>query len=188
MSSRLRIARCKRRLDTQSEIALSQQPTRRDIVAGGTAALLATNATAAPALQTGTGAQTVTGIVTEIVLDGGPAQARGPAVAGVLVSNGRDGTRTDATGRYTLPIEPGRAIFIIKPAGYSLPVAAATRMPLFSYVHDPDGTPADLAFRYRGMPPTGALPASVDFQLTRVPEPETFDVILFTDPQPQSSA
>ena len=182
---------------------MSQPPTRRDIVAGGTAAvLLATNAAAAAAPPAAdhpdthpsadapsvTVSHTVNGTVTEVVLDGGRVLDRGPGVAGVLVSNGRDITRTDAAGHYSLSIQPGQTVFVIKPSGYRLPVATATKIPQFSYVHDPQGTPADLNFRYQGMLPTGPLPASVDFQLTRVPEPQSFDVILLTDPQPESTA
>ena len=176
-----------------------QQPTRRDIVVGAAAGLVtpaSATTSAAPAPQSTSetkdlGAdsrgQTANGTVTEIVLDGGPVLAKGPPVAGVLVSNGRDVTRTDANGRFSLPVAPGQVVFMIKPAGYRVPVETATKLPLFAYVHDPNGTPAELGFRYRGLPPTGALPPSIDFQLTRVPEPQKFDVILFTDPQPEST-
>ena len=131
---------------------------------------------------------TVGGVVREIVLNGGAVPSQGPPVAGVLVSNGRDVVRTDAAGRYRLSVAPGQTIFVIKPTGFRLPVASNTHLPLFSYVHDPQGTPDSLDFRYRGMPATGPLPPSIDFQLTRVPEPQRFDVILFTDPQPESTA
>ena len=106
----------------------------------------------------------------------------------VLVSNGRDITRTDVDGRYSLPVEPGQAIFVVKPSGFRVPVEAATKLPLFSYVYDPEGTPAALNFRYGGLNPTGPLPPTIDFQLTRVPEPQFFEVVLFTDPQPESTA
>ena len=165
---------------------MSQHPTRRDIVAGGTA-LLATQVAAQPAPRDGP-ERMASGTVTVTALDRGPVPAKGPPVAGVLVSNGRDITRTDASGRYSLPVEAGQTIFVIKPAGYHLPVDAVTRLPVFSYVHDPEGTPTTLGYRYHGLAPTGDLPPSIDFQLKRVPEPEGFEVILLTDPQPESTA
>jgi hypothetical protein len=108
-------------------------------------------------------------------------------LADVLVSNGRDVVRTDADGRYSLSVAPGEAIFVIKPAGFAVPVDPETQLPRFFYVHDPAGTPDSLAFRYGGLPPSGPLPPSVDFEFRRQPEPQTFDVLLFTDPQPESA-
>jgi C terminal of Calcineurin-like phosphoesterase/Calcineurin-like phosphoesterase len=104
---------------------------------------------------------------------------------GVLVSNGREIDRTDDQGRYHLPMPGDGAVFVIKPPGYALP-RDADNVPRHSYIHQPGGTPAELALRYRGVAPTGPLPASIDFTLTRVDEPADFDVLLFTDPQPES--
>ena len=163
---------------------MSQEPTRRVVIAGGTAAALLATKKAAIADPTTQGGQMATGTVTEVA--GQSGSDKGPPIAGVLMSNGREVTRTDASGRYSLPVARGQSIFVIKPAGFRLRVQAATNLPVFSYVHDPDGTPPDLDFRYRGMAPTGPLPPSIDFQLSREPEPQRFDVILFTDPQPES--
>ena len=41
-----------------------------------------------------------------------------PGLAGVLVSNGRDVTATDAAGRWILPAPVPCVFFVIKPAGY----------------------------------------------------------------------
>ncbi len=162
--------------------------TRRTVLAGGAAfGMAGSQATAQPAPANSAPA-TATGTVTEIVAGPGTTVAKGPPVAGVLVSNGREIVRTDAQGRYSLPVARGQTIFLIKPAGFQLPVDSATKLPLFSYVHDPDGTPKALGFRYEGLPPTGPLPASIDFELTRVAEPTRFDVVLITDPQPESTA
>ncbi len=109
-------------------------------------------------------------------------------MAGVLVSNGRDTARTDDEGRYTLPLEDEAVIFVIKPTGYALPVDAHSMLPRFYHIHQPNGSPAGLNLRYRGIDPTGPLPASVDFPLRRIEEPSKFDVLLFTDPQPESPA
>src|SRR5690606_20025686 len=45
-------------------------------------------------------------------------------IAGVAVSNGRDVVRTDAEGRYALPMAPGQTIFVVKPAGWRAPDGA----------------------------------------------------------------
>ena len=116
---------------------------------------------------------------------------RGPGsrgIADVMVSNGHEVVKTDADGRWSLPVAPGDAVFVIKPAGYMTPVDPATQLPRFSYLHVPDGTPATLNFRFAGVKPTGALPESIDFPLRRQDEPEKFNAILFTDPQPESLA
>lgn len=156
---------------------MTQHPSRRDVVIGGAAATLAASA-GTGALATTPPAE-ATGIVSEV--GGGP-------LADVLVTNGRDVVRTGIDGRWRLPVAPGQVISLVKPAGFAAPRDPATNLPKLFYVHDPEGTPASLAFRYEGLPPTGPLPASIDFALTRQPEPARFDVLLFTDPQPESAA
>lgn len=135
-----------------------------------------------------------------LTLAGGPASAEGNEAVGtvygqdgatrrplprVLVSNGRDVVRTDDQGRYRLPMQGDGAVFVIKPPGYALP-RDANNVVRYSYIHQPQGTPKDLGLRFRGVDPTGPLPASIDFTLTKVEEPEEFDVLLFTDPQPET--
>src|SRR5262249_49642130 len=80
------------------------------------------------------------------------------------------------------------AIFVIKPSGYAVPADAATRLPRFSYIYQPEGTPQNLDFLYPGLKPSGPLPKSVDFALTKANEPSRFDAVLFADPQPESQA
>ena len=155
---------------------MTQHPSRRDVVIGGAAATLAAGAARAGAAPA---ANEATGVVIEA--GGGP-------LADVLVSNGREVVRTGADGRWRLAVAAGQTIFVIKPSGFAAPRDPKTNLPQLFYVHDPDGTPASLGLRYEGMPPTGPLPASIDFTLTRRAEPERFDVILFTDPQPESAA
>jgi C terminal of Calcineurin-like phosphoesterase/N terminal of Calcineurin-like phosphoesterase/Calcineurin-like phosphoesterase len=104
----------------------------------------------------------------------------------VLVSNGRDAVRTDAAGRYALPIDDETIIFVIKPTGYAVPTDE-DMLPRFYYIYQPAGTPQSLNLRYRGIDPTGTLPDSVDFPLKRSDEPQKFDVIVFADPQPESA-
>ncbi|WP_018042518.1 calcineurin-like phosphoesterase family protein [Methylobacterium sp. 88A] len=145
--------------------------TRRETLAG--AAVLALAPSAARSSERATGS------VYEVV-PGGRA-----GIPDVAVSNGRDVVRTDGQGRYALDVSDGDIVFVVKPAGFALP-RDENNIPRFSYIHQPQGTPSDLSLRYRGIDPTGPLPASIDFALTREPEPDAFDVILFTDPQPES--
>ncbi len=80
------------------------------------------------------------------------------------------------------------AIFAIKPTDHSVLLDEATRLPRFSYIYQPDGTPAVLDLLYPGLAPTGPLPASVDFGLIKAKEPRRFNAVLFADPQPESHA
>lgn len=146
--------------------------TRRETLAGAAALSLGARGAAA---QSGEATGTVFG------LDG----AAGEPLPGILVSNGREVVRTDSDGRYRLPISGDGAVFVIKPPGYALP-RDADNVARYSYIHQPGGTPKELGLRYRGLDPTGPLPASINFTLTKVEEPEDFDVLLFTDPQPES--
>ncbi len=114
--------------------------------------------------------------------------ASNAGIAGVLVSNGREVAVTDADGRYSLPVSDETVLFVIKPAGYMTALDPATNLPRFYYIHQPQGSPASLGLTFEGIAPTGPLPASVDFGLVRQDEPRKFDVVLFTDPQPETEA
>jgi 3',5'-cyclic AMP phosphodiesterase CpdA len=158
------------------------EPSRRDVVKGSAAAALAA---AVPIGGAAAQVPTVSGVVYENRSGGTRRQASDPGIAGVLVSNGRDVVKTDANGRYTLPIEDESVIFVIKPTGYATPLDE-NNLQRFHYIHQPAGTPAALKLHFRGIDPTGPLPDSVDFALKKVEEPQKFDVIVFTDPQPES--
>lgn len=94
------------------------------------------------------GAETVKGIVFESRSGARERRPGDPGIPGVLVSNGRDVVRTDADGRYSLPIEDGMAVFVIKPTDYAVPLDEETRLPRFYYIHQPEGTPAGLDLLY----------------------------------------
>jgi 3',5'-cyclic AMP phosphodiesterase CpdA len=113
-------------------------------------------------------------------------QPQGTGLRDVLVSNGRDVAVTDADGRWRLPAPEPCVFFVIKPAGYMTPVDPETGSPRFYYLHSPQGSPAALDLTYAGIAPTGPLPASIDFPLTRQDEADAFEVVLFTDPQPET--
>ena len=161
--------------------------TRRDVLigaAGGIAAALAPAGSAPAAAE----AATVAGVVFEDLDGSGRRDARSPGLANVLVSNGRDVAVTDADGRYSLPLPDEATIFVVKPAGYMPPVDPIARLPRFYRHHCPLGSPASLELTFAGLEPTGPLPASLDFPLRRQDEPSAFEVVMFTDPQPESDA
>jgi hypothetical protein len=159
-------------------------PSRRDVVKYGTATAISAAIPGSRLLAADTA--TVSGIVYENRSGALRRQMSDPGIARVLVSNGRDVLKTDADGRYTLPIDEESVIFVIKPAGYAVPVDEEM-LPRFYYIHQPAGSPQDLNLRYRGIDRTGQLPESVDFALTKTVEPQKFDVIVFADPQPESA-
>lgn len=131
----------------------------------------------------GAQAQTARGVVFEDGNRNGLRDAGERGLPGVRVSNGQDVVVTDTEGRYQIEAFDESVIFITKPAGYATPVNAHN-IPQFYYVHAPAGSPPGL--RYRGVEPTGPLPASIDFPLIERPEQEDFEAILFSDPQPQT--
>jgi hypothetical protein len=161
---------------------------RRDIVTAGAVATLSLAAASLSSKQVfaaGAPAPTISGVVFEDRSGSGRRQAGDRGIPGVLVSNGREVVRTDAGGRYTLPVGEDAIIFVVKPTGYAVPINE-DRLPQFYYIHQPKGSPAQLELRFRGIDPTGPLPDSVDFPLRKTDEPTSFDVILFTDTQPES--
>ncbi len=102
-----------------------------------------------------------------------------PGLAGVLVSNQREVTRTDAGGRWQLPVTDDCIFFVIKPAGWMTPVDGQ-QLPRFYYIHKPAGSPK---VRYGGVKPTGELPESIDFPLSKQAEPGKFQALFFGDTQ-----
>ncbi len=124
---------------------------------------------------------TATGVVFHDIDGDGMWKDGDQPMADVRVSNGRQIVRTDAEGRYRLPIDDDTILFVIKPRGWRTPVAE-NMLPRFYYIHKPAGSPQQ---RFAGVPPTGPLPDSVDFPLYEQEEPSQFKAILFGDPQPR---
>jgi len=103
-------------------------------------------------------------------------------IAGVAVSNGRDVVRTDADGRYALPMAPGQTIFVVKPAGWRAP-DGADGLPAF-WRQQPLAQASGL--RYGGLP-VGELQPQLDFALQKAGAAGAdLDVLVFADPQPKS--
>ncbi len=103
-------------------------------------------------------------------------------IRGVAVSNGREVVATDARGQYALPVSNDTILFVIKPRGWSTALDS-DGISRGYYVHKPAGSPKT---KYPGVAPTGPLPTSVDFPLTRQREPKKFDALIFGDPQPEN--
>ncbi len=102
-------------------------------------------------------------------------------IPGVLVSNGTEIVRTDANGNYRIPVSNDTILHVIKPKGYATKIDTL-KLPKFYYIHKPEGSP-DEDFIYKGIPPTGPLPESIDFPLYQQVEPESFEVLFTADPQ-----
>ncbi len=153
--------------------------TRRDVMVGAGLSALT--------LTTGTGLADLSAVASGTVFEdrsGTGLRRTGDAgIPGVLVSNGRDVARTDADGRWRLPVFDGDSLFVIKPPHWTTPIAASG-VPRFSYLHQPHSTPMSPPWQHRGAAPTGTLPASIDFPLRRQPENASFEALLLADPQP----
>lgn len=101
-------------------------------------------------------------------------------IPNVSVTNGIHVVQTNASGVYELPINTDQIISVIKPFGYQNGVNKS-HLPQFFYNHKPGGSPA---LKFKGVAPTGQLPASVDFPLKAATNPEDFKMLVFGDPQP----
>lgn len=123
------------------------------------------------------------GIVFEDTNGNGNRDEGEPGLAGIKVSNGEEIVKTDDSGRYEIPVTDDTIIFVIKPRGYMTPVNE-DNLPQFYYIHKPAGSPAN--FRFAGVAPTGPLPDSVDFALTKRDEPDKFRALFFGDTQPRN--
>lgn len=120
-----------------------------------------------------------TGFVFEDRDRNGVRDAGEPGIAGVAVSNQDELTTTDRNGRWILPSGDDVTFFVVKPRGWMTPVDEH-QLPKFYYSHKPNGSPT---LKYGGMKPTGPLPASIDFPLHRVKEPDRFTALFFGDTQ-----
>ena len=164
--------------------------TRRD--------LLLSAAGAAAAALAPTGAQAEGAVISVIVhisglvfedRDGSGRPGPGnPGIPGILVSNGIDVAVTDADGQYNLALPDAGFLFVIKPPGYTTPVDPVTQLPRFYHLNQPDGSPPELNLTFAGIAPHPPSFGPFNFPLRKQDEPAAFDVVLFTDPQPESEA
>ena len=151
----------------------------------GTAVAVAAAFAPAGRALAATSGGTVSGTVYENRSGGARRQPGDPGIASVLVLNGRDVAKTDAAGRYTLPVDDESIIFVIKPTGYAVPsMPSSCRGSIISISRPARPRTSICAIAVSRRP--GPLPDAVDFQLTKRAEPQKFEVIVFTDPQPES--
>ncbi|WP_295360879.1 calcineurin-like phosphoesterase family protein [Arenimonas sp.] len=115
--------------------------------------------------------------------DGDGRRDRGdPAIAGVLVSDGERIVRTGHEGRWSLPVQDGRTVFVIKPAGYAFPTGADGLPVFWRHVQAAPGP----GLRYGGIP--AAPVACHDFPLRREARGKgPLQVLVFADPQPKTA-
>lgn len=104
-----------------------------------------------------------------------------PGVAGAKVSQGREVVRTDARGRYRIDLREGDTVFVIKPAGWSVPPRG-------------DGLPAwwqhEVRKPVRGLRYGGRARQRAGGEFALIPEEggePSRRIMLFGDPQPKSS-
>ncbi|MGJ1432111.1 calcineurin-like phosphoesterase C-terminal domain-containing protein [Sphingobacterium spiritivorum] len=109
----------------------------------------------------------------------GVREQKEAGIPNVSVSNGVQVVKTDAKGKYELPLGKDNIIFVIKPTDYSIPVNANNH-PQFYYIHKPEGSPAS---KYAGVAATGKLTKPVDFALIPAKEDANFSAFVFGDPQ-----
>ena len=125
---------------------------------------------------------TARGVVFEDENGNGTRDEGEAGIPGVGVSDQRLVTVTNQEGRWSLPAHDKAVYFVIKPSGYKTP-GSKDNIPRFYYLHN-DGEPLDLEGPV--IPRTGPLPESMDFPLTRQPEPNRFQAIVMGDPQPRN--
>ncbi len=137
-----------------------------------------------PPIEAASQTQLARGVVYHDANGNGVRDANESAVAGVCVSNGLEVVKTDKTGSYQLPVDNDTIVFVIKPRDWMTAIDEQN-IPRFYYIHKPTGSPDD-RFKFKGVAPTGPLPASVDFPLTTSADETNFSVIVMGDPQPDN--
>ena len=109
-----------------------------------------------------------------------------PGLAGVKVSDGVAIVTTDARGSYALPVIDGRSSFVIKPAGYNVPMRGNGLPDYWRNVQRFAGP----ALKYGGI--AAAFPGCHNFALLAAkPSPNrkaSLSVLVFADPQVKSMA
>ena len=110
------------------------------------------------------GGETIIGHVFHDTEQTGTFDEGDEGVEGVLVSNGRDWTRTDEDGAYEIAVREDMDLTIVQPTGWRVPTDERL-VPQFFHIHKEGGTGYDL--RFGGLPDTGPAPEQVNFPLIR---------------------
>lgn len=102
-----------------------------------------------------------------------------PGISGAAVSNGRQVAHSDADGRYRLAIAPGEFVFVIKPAGWRVPLDDRGLPRFWRRAGARGETPGD----------TGAPDFALLADTRRPVGPDgSLQVLVFADPQVKSAA
>lgn len=156
--------------------------TRRDVLSsfgvGASAFLIGAPANSADLTRS---ADIARGTVFEDITGDGVHHSHARGLPGVMVSNGRDVTLSNADGAWMLPVSSGDSLFVIKPAHWTVVRRAGEFAG--SYLHQPHGTSPHAGLKSPRVAATGPLPASIDFALRYTPEPSQFDALLVADTQ-----
>ena len=105
-------------------------------------------------------------------------------LAGIKVSDGVELVLTDAAGRYQFPVVDGRTVFVVKPAGYDVPLRRDGLPDYWTNIRTETGP----ALKYGGIP--AAFPGCKNFGL--LPRPaaiearQPLEVLVFSDTQAKS--
>jgi 3',5'-cyclic AMP phosphodiesterase CpdA len=140
------------------------------------AAILLFGITSSPAVKA---QATVRGIVFEDKNNNRIKDRTEAGIPEVAVSNGREVVLTNAAGKYELPISRDNIIFVIRPSGYAVALNEYN-LPQFYYIYKPNGSPEQ---KFKGTPPTGKLPKSLNFGLIKEKNTDNFNILVFGDPQ-----
>lgn len=103
-------------------------------------------------------------------------------LSGVGVSDGEHIVRSDSDGRYRLAAAPGKTLFIIKPAGYALPLRSDGLPDFFA---NQAGSAQGL--KYGGVPRSDTGCKSFALHPVVQPEDSPLSVLVFGDPQLKSA-
>ncbi len=100
----------------------------------------------------------------------------GSVLKDVVVSDGLNCVKTDASGRYALPadLSKTRYVFVSTPAGWSAPFNRETGMVEFWKFLSDDDCKIGADGKY-----------DISFTLEKIANPERYTVIIFADPQPR---
>lgn len=125
--------------------------------------------------------QTVRGVVFHDQNNNGEFDRGETGVKDVMVSNGTDIVKTDIYGRYRISVDDNTVLFVIKPQGWTTQVDE-NNIPQFFSVISSEGASGT---KYQGLDPTGSVPETVDFALTKQQERDEFRVVVLGDTQPR---
>lgn len=112
-----------------------------------------------------------------------------PGLPGQRVSDGLSIVRTDAQGRYRLPVADQSSQFLIKPAGYALPLRSDSGLPdYWLNLRTADGLARETGKpKYGGMPAGSTACRDYPLAIEHKPRDSDLEVLVFADPQTKTA-